>query len=78
MSKRILFSLSFFLRTAALVLAGCATKQPTGTVIGVAALAGHQSGGGRGQTLMTIAGAIAGPARRGLVRRFRSVEFVNL
>ncbi|HEX5314792.1 MAG TPA: RT0821/Lpp0805 family surface protein [Gammaproteobacteria bacterium] len=62
MHRRVVLTLGLALFAATLVLAGCASKEQTGAVLGAGAGAaiGHQFGGGRGQTLMTIAGAIGG------------------
>jgi surface antigen len=69
MSKRIFLPLALALLGATLVMAGCANKQATGAAIGAGAGAvlGHQFGGGRGQTLMTIAGAIGGAVAGGAI-----------
>ncbi|MGH8274600.1 MAG: RT0821/Lpp0805 family surface protein [Gammaproteobacteria bacterium] len=69
MSKRIYLPLACALLAGIMVLAGCANKQTTGAAIGAGAGAvlGHQFGGGRGQTLMTIVGAIGGAVAGGAI-----------
>jgi surface antigen len=70
MNKRMIFlTLALSLLGATLVLSGCANKQRTGAAIGAGAgaLAGHQLGGGRGKTAMTIVGAIAGAVAGGAI-----------
>jgi surface antigen len=69
MSKRILYPLALSLLAMTLVMAGCANKEATGAAVGAGAgaLLGHQFGGGRGNTLLTIAGAIGGAVAGGAI-----------
>ncbi len=69
MSKRIFLPAALVLLGAMMLMAGCANKETTGAAIGAGAgaLLGHQFGGGRGQTAMTILGAVGGALAGGAI-----------
>ncbi|MGH8161817.1 MAG: RT0821/Lpp0805 family surface protein [Gammaproteobacteria bacterium] len=70
-NKHIFVPVVVVLLGATLLVAGCATKEGTGAAIGAGAgaLLGHQFGGGRGQTAMTILGAVGGALAGGAIGR---------
>ncbi len=67
--KRIVVVAEVIFLTLVMAMAGCATREQTGQVLGGAAGAavGSQIGGGSGRTIATIGGAILGAAIGGRI-----------